>query len=175
MANDIGPSCKKRSATVPPPLSVPPHQKNPDSWVREKGPFGKSVSRRGGCNKGGRKQMRANANKRRQTSDKRRGENAEAKTQANASKRGQTQTNAYTPLYCGFLHPPLQSPKKRGLFRKVPFIQEILESEFRDTRYAREPPDSGKQRGIRPFFCDPRDLSEFRYSRDSSSEKDPLS
>ena len=66
-----------------------------------------SVSSRGGRNKGGRKQMRANANKRRQTrtnASKRRGENA--------SKRGQTQTNAYTPpLYCGFLHPPLQSPK----------------------------------------------------------------
>ena len=59
----------------------------------------------GGATKGGDKQMRANASKRRQTRT-----NAEAQTQANASKRGQTQTNAYTPLYCGFLHPPLQSP-----------------------------------------------------------------
>ena len=29
----------------------------------------------------------------------------EVKTQANANKRRQTQTHAYTPLYCGFLHP----------------------------------------------------------------------
>ena len=57
--------------------------------------------------------MRANADKRGQTQRrKRRGENASKRkqTQANASKRGQTQTNAYIPLYCGFLHPPLQSP-----------------------------------------------------------------
>ena len=37
------------------------------------------------------------------------GENASKRkqTRANVDK---TQTNAYTPLYCGFLHPPLQSP-----------------------------------------------------------------
>ena len=64
-----------------------------------------SVSCRGGRNKGGRKQMRANANKRRQTLT-----NASERRGANASKRGQTQTNAHIPLYCGFLHPPLQSP-----------------------------------------------------------------
>ena len=60
-----------------------------------------SESHRGGRNKGGREQMRANANKRGQTltnASKCRGENA--------SKRGQMQTNAYNPLYCGFLHPP---------------------------------------------------------------------
>ena len=58
---------------------------------------GKSVSRRGGRNRGGRKQMRANANKRRQTQA-----NAEAKTQADACKREQTWTNANKRL-----HPPL--------------------------------------------------------------------
>ena len=63
-------------------------------------PLIKSVSRRGGRNKGGRKQMRANANKRRQTltnASKRRGENA----RANASKREQTWINANKRL-----HPP---------------------------------------------------------------------
>ena len=65
------------------------------------------VSRRGGRNKGGRKQMRANANKRRQTLTN---ASKREQTRANASKRGQTQTNAYTPLICGFGHPPLQSP-----------------------------------------------------------------
>ena len=62
----------------------------------------------GGATKGGvskREQMQTNADKSGQTQA-----NAEAQTQANASKRGQTQTNAYTPLYCGFLHPSLQSP-----------------------------------------------------------------
>ena len=66
----------------------------------------------GGATKGGVskcEQTQTNADKRWQTQA-----NAAAKTQANveanASKRGQTQTNAYTPLYCGFLHPPLQSP-----------------------------------------------------------------
>ena len=62
-----------------------------------------SVSRRGGCNKGGRKQTRANANKRRQTRRKRRGENAEAKTQANANKR------VHPPLL-PFLKPPFAIP-----------------------------------------------------------------
>ena len=66
-----------------------------------------SVSRRGG-----RKQMRANANKRRQTltnASKRRGENASKRkqTRANVDKRKQTLT---PPLYCGFLPPPLCSP-----------------------------------------------------------------
>ena len=64
----------------------------------------------GGATKGGVskcEQTQANADKRGQTQT-----NAEAKTQANASKRGQTQTNAYTPpLYCGFLH-PLCNPLK---------------------------------------------------------------
>ena len=77
---------------------------------RQKQIIVKSVSRRGGRNKGGRKQMQANANKRRQTStyaSKRRGENASKRkqTRANVDKRKQTQTNAYTPLYCGILHP----------------------------------------------------------------------
>ena len=56
-----------------------------------------SVSRRGGRNKGGHKQIRANASERRQTRT-----NAEAQTQANASKREQTWTNADKCL-----HPPL--------------------------------------------------------------------
>ena len=69
-----------------------------------------SASRRRGRNKGGHKEkMRAsetNADKRWQTQA-----NAEAKmpkqTRANADKRKQTLT---PPNYCGFLHPPLQSP-----------------------------------------------------------------
>ena len=59
----------------------------------------------GGATEGGRKKMSANANKRRQTQAK-----TQAKTQAYASKRGQTQTNAYTPLYCGFKHTPSAIP-----------------------------------------------------------------
>ena len=62
-----------------------------------------SVSRRGGRNKGGRTQMRANANKRRQTltnASKRRGENA--------SKHEQMWTNANKRL-----HPPLFQERKR--------------------------------------------------------------
>ena len=68
-----------------------------------------SVSRRGGHNKGGRKQTRANENKRRQTltnTSKRRGANAQAKS----SKRGQRKQTLTPPNYFGFLHPPLQSP-----------------------------------------------------------------
>ena len=63
---------------------------------------------RGGRNRGGRKQMRANANKRGQTltnANKRRGENASKRkqTRANADKRKQTLTPpfivvSYTPL-----------------------------------------------------------------------------
>ena len=66
---------------------------NSHSWGR----LFQSVPRRGGRSKGGRKQMRANANKRRQmltNASKRRGENA--------SKREQTWTNANKRL-----HPPL--------------------------------------------------------------------
>ena len=64
-----------------------------------------SVSRRGGGgNKGGRKQMRANANKRRQTltnASKRRGENASKRkqTRANVDKRRQTLTPPFIPLF----------------------------------------------------------------------------
>ena len=87
-----------------------------------------SVSRRGGRNKGGLKQMRANASKRRQTrtnASKRRGKMCEnsskrKQTQANASKRGQTQTNAYNPLYCGVFTPPFAIPLFLWVFpRKV--------------------------------------------------------
>ena len=56
--------------------------------------------------------MRANANKGRQTltnASKSRGENV-SKRKQNASKRGQTQTNAYTPLYCVFYTPPFAIP-----------------------------------------------------------------
>ena len=66
-----------------------------------------SVTQRG-AQQGGRKQMRANANKRRQMLT-----NASKRRAENASKREQTWTNANKrlhPLYCGFLHPPLQSP-----------------------------------------------------------------
>ena len=62
----------------------------------------------GGATKGGVskcEQTQTNADKRKQTQRRKC-----KQTQANASKRGQTQTNAYTPLYCGFLHPSLQSP-----------------------------------------------------------------
>ena len=72
-----------------------------------------SVSRREGHNKGGRKQMRANASIRRgENADKRKQTQRRKRkqTQANASKRGQTQTSAYTPVYCGFLQPPLCNP-----------------------------------------------------------------
>ena len=68
----------------------------------------KSVSRGGGRNKGGRKQSEQTQT----NASKRRGENASKRRGENASKRGQTQTNIYTSLYCGFLHPPLQSPYK---------------------------------------------------------------
>ena len=76
------------------------------------------MSRRGGRNKGGRKQMRANPNKRRQTqtnASKRRGENA--------SKREQTWTNAskrlhppflrfFTPPFIAVFYTPLCNPLK---------------------------------------------------------------
>ena len=70
------------------------------------------MSRRGGRNKGGRKQMRANASKRRQTrtnASKRRGENASKRkqTRANVDKRKQTLT---PPFIAVFYTPPLQSP-----------------------------------------------------------------
>ena len=64
--------------------------------------------RGGQANAGKRKQTQTNASKRKQTQRRKRKKHKQ--TQANASKRGQTQTNAYTPLYCCFLHPPLQSP-----------------------------------------------------------------
>ena len=70
-----------------------------------------SVSRRGGRNKGGRKQMRANANKRRQTltnARKRGGENASKRkqTQANVDKRKQT----LTPPFIAVFYTPLCDP-----------------------------------------------------------------
>ena len=60
----------------------------------------------GGATKGGVskcEQTQTNADKRKQTQTRKR-----KQTQANASKLGHRQTNAYTPLFCGFLHPPLQ-------------------------------------------------------------------
>ena len=70
-----------------------------------------SVSRRGGRNKGGRKQMRANANKRRQTqtnASKRRGENASKRkqTRANVDKRKQT----LAPPFIAVFYTPLCNP-----------------------------------------------------------------
>ena len=72
---------------------------------------GQSVSRRGGRNKGGLKQMRANANKRRQTltnASKRRGENASKRkqTRANVDKRQQT----LTPPLIAVFAPPFAIP-----------------------------------------------------------------
>ena len=69
------------------------------------------VSRRGGGNKGGRKQMRANANKRRQkltNASKRRGENASKRKQtlANVDKRKQTRT----PPFIAVFYTPLCNP-----------------------------------------------------------------
>ena len=77
--------------------------------------FQKSVSRRGGRNKGGRKQMRANANKRRQTltnASKCRGENASKRkqTRANADKRKQT----LTPPFIVVFYTPLCNPLKKA-------------------------------------------------------------
>ena len=70
-----------------------------------------SVTQKVGRNKGGRKQMQANADKRRQTQA-----NAEAKTQANASKREQMWTNANKRLHpplLRFLTPPFAIPLKK--------------------------------------------------------------
>ena len=69
------------------------------------------MSRRGGRNKGGRKQMRANASKRRQTrtnASKRRGANASKReqTRANVDKRKQT----LTPPFIGLFYTPLCNP-----------------------------------------------------------------
>ena len=73
-------------------------------------PFPFSVTQRGAqANASKRKQTQTNADKRKQTQRRKR-----KQTQTNADKRGQTRTNAYTPLYCGFLHPPLQSPNPWG-------------------------------------------------------------
>ena len=74
-----------------------------------------SVSRRRGCNKGGRKQMRANANKHRQTltnASKRRGENARKRkqTRANVDKRKQT----LTPPFIAVFYTPLCNPLNSG-------------------------------------------------------------
>ena len=70
-----------------------------------------SVSRRGGRNKGGRKQMRANASKRRQTrtnASKRRGANASKRkqTRANVDKRKQT----LAPPFIAVFTPPFAIP-----------------------------------------------------------------
>ena len=78
-----------------------------------------SVTQRGGATKGGRKQMRANANKCRQTStnaSKRRGENASKRkqTQANANKRKQT----LTPPFIVVFYTPFAIPLTKGLRAK---------------------------------------------------------
>ena len=48
-------------------------------------------------------QMQTNVDKRKQM--RRRNANKRKHMRANMDKRKQTQTNAYTPLYCNFLHP----------------------------------------------------------------------
>ena len=77
----------------------------------------KSVSRKGGRNKGGRKQMRANANKSRHcqtltNASKRRGENASKRKQmrANGDKRKQT----LTPPFMAFFYTPLCNPLEKS-------------------------------------------------------------
>ena len=65
-------------------------------------PLRNSVSPRGGRNKGGRKQMRANANKRRQTltnASKCRGENASKRKQTLESKRKQMLTPPFIAVF----------------------------------------------------------------------------
>ena len=62
---------------------------------------------------------------------------------------------------------------KRGLFRTIHFL-EILENLEILEMLAREPPDCGKQRRLRPFSRDSREFRDFRNSRDSSSEKTPF-
>ena len=79
-----------------------------------------SVSRRGGRNKGGRKQMRTNASKRRQTrtnASKRRGANASKREQtwANVDKRKQT----LTPPFIAVFYTPLCNPLKIGFFLRI--------------------------------------------------------
>ena len=84
-----------------------------------------SVSRRGGRNKGGRKQMRANANKRRQTltnASKRRGENVSKRkqTRANVDKRKQT----LTPPFIAVFYTPLCNPLKYHFHENLPDIHQ---------------------------------------------------
>ena len=82
-------------------------------WRQKNNLRKKKASRRGGRNKRGRKQMRANANKRRQTStnaSKRRGENASKREQTCTNKRKQTLT---PPLYAVFFDTPLCNPLKK--------------------------------------------------------------
>ena len=71
-----------------------------------------SVLRRGGRERRGRKQMRANANKRRQMQRRKR-----KQRQANASKRRQTQTNAYTPLLWFYISHNSEWAVRPRLFR----------------------------------------------------------
>ena len=60
---------------------------------------------------------------------------------------------------------------KGGLFRKV-HVLEILEN--LETLEILEKPQTGKERGIRPFSRASGDFRDFRDSRDSSSEKTPF-
>ena len=103
------------------------------SWSLSEVPQEKSqisVSRRGGRNKGGCKQMRANANKRRQTltnASKRRGENASKRRGENASKRKQTRANVdkrkqtLTPPFVAVFYTPFAIPLRLwGYQRFVP-------------------------------------------------------
>ena len=64
----------------------------------------------------------------------------------------------------------------KGVFPEKSIFLEILEilRDSRDSRDFREPPDSGKQRRIRPSSRDSREFGDFRDSRDFSSEETPF-
>ena len=75
--------------------------------------WGLFCNRLGGVSKC--EQTQTNADKRWQTQANAEAENA---SKRGSSKRSQTQTNAYTPLYCVFLHPPPCNP-----FRESPKLR----------------------------------------------------
>ena len=100
---------------------------------------GFSVSRRGGRNKGGRKQMRANASKRRQTrtnASKRRGANASKREQtwANVDKRKQT----LTPPFIGFFTPPFAIPLGLSSLRQKSKLKNLKCSQSLPTPQSRK-------------------------------------
>ena len=93
-----------------------------------------SVTQRGGGNKEGREQMRANANKRRQTltnASKRRGKNA-SKQRANVDKGKQT----LTPPFIVFGLHPLYNDNTIPLIQKRPFVHNSVCSQFLEGLFA---------------------------------------